>query len=82
MRNRSWSNITGNTWPELDNPNILKPFGDYKMKEKSAVDDGQSDWSRYQDKDTWPALQNPNVKESPWRKGHYKMKSDDLIEDK
>lgn len=82
MRNRSWGNITGKTWPELDNPNILKPFGDYKMKEKSAVDDGQSDWSRFQSSDTWPALQNPNVKESPWRKGNYKMKSDDLIEDK
>jgi hypothetical protein len=83
MRNRAWGNWSSDeTWPSLKNPYILKPFGDYKMKEKSAVDDGQSDWSRWQSNDTWPNLQNPNVKESPWRKGHYKMKSDNLVEDK
>jgi hypothetical protein len=83
MKHRSWGNWSSEeTWPGLKNPYILKPFGDYKMKEKSAVNDGESDWSRWQSKDTWPNLQNPNVKESPWRPGHYKMKSDNLIEDK
>jgi hypothetical protein len=86
MRNRSWGNITGNTWPELENPNVLaSPWdkGKYKMKgEKDATEDGQSDWSRFQNSETWPALQNPNVKESPWRVGHYKAKTDNLLVDK
>lgn len=58
----SWGNIGGkDTDPTLRNPNIPKPFGDYKMKEPSAVDDGQNDFSRYQSDDTWPNLVNPYV---------------------
>lgn len=83
MRNRSWGNHSGSDmWPDLKNPYVPKPFGDYKMKEKSAVDDGQSDWSRYQDGDTWPNLKNPYVPDSPWDKSKYKMKSDNLVVDK
>ena len=66
MRNRSWSNIGGEgVYPDLQNPYTPAPFGDYKMKEPSAIDDGENDWSRFQSSDTWPALQNPMVKDSP-----------------
>jgi hypothetical protein len=83
MRNRSWGNIAGeDSWPSLKNPYVPKPFGDYKMKEKSAVDDGESDWSRFQSGDTWPNLKNPYVPDSPWDKSKYKMKSDNLVVDK
>lgn len=83
MRNRSWGNIGGeDTWPDMKNPYVPKPFGDYKMKEKSAVDDGDNDWSRFQSGDTWPSLQNPYVPASPWDKSKYKMKADNLVVDK
>jgi len=83
MRNRSWSNIGGeDTWPDMSNPYVPKPYGDYKMKEKSAVDDGENDWSRFQSGDTWPNLKNPYVPDSPWDKSKYKMKSDNLVVDK
>lgn len=83
MRSRSWSQYAnGDTYPDLKNPYVPKPFGDYKMKEKSAVDDGQSDWSRWQSSDTWPNLKNPYVPDSPWDKSKYKMKSDNLVVDK
>lgn len=84
MRNRSWGNHGGEgIYPDLKNPNVLAPFGDYKLKgEKSAVDDGTDDWSRWQSGETWPNLQNPNVKDSPWDKSKYKMKSDNLVVDK
>lgn len=62
MRSRSWGNIGGEeTYPSLKNPYVPKPFGEYKMKEKSAVDDGQDDWSRWQSDETWPNLKNPYV---------------------
>lgn len=85
MRNRSWSNIGGeDTYPSLKNPYIPKPFGDYKMKEKSAVDDGQDDFSRWQSGDTWPNLKNPYVPQEKVKMGGtgYKMKSDNLVVDK
>ena len=83
MRNRSWGNINDkNTWPDLDNPYVPKPFGDYKMKEPSAVDSGDSDWSRFQSGDTWPNLQNPYIKDSPWDKSKYKATIGDLVVDK
>lgn len=86
MRNRSWGNHGGEgIYPDLKNPYILKPFGDYKMKgEKSAVDDGDNDWSRFQSGDTWPSLQNPYVPTEKVKMGGtgYKMKSDNLVVDK
>jgi hypothetical protein len=69
MRSNAWGNHSdGDEWPALSNPYVPKPFGDYKMKEKSAVDDGDSDWSRWQSGDTWPNLKNPYVPASPWDK--------------
>ena len=62
MKNRSWGNHSGEgIYPDLTNPYTPKPFGDYKMKEPSAVDDGENDWSRFQSGDTWPNLNNPYV---------------------
>lgn len=62
-RHRSWSNKGGkDVYPSLDNPAVLKPFGDYKMKEPNATNDGESDWSRWSSADTWApegGLQNP-----------------------
>ncbi len=86
MRN-SWANVGGDsTFPELKNPYILKGQETiWKMKgEKGAESDGQDDFARWQSStDTWPGLQNPNVKnDSPWNKGSYKMKSDNLVTDK
>ena len=61
MKNRGWGNMANDkTWPDLDNPMSPKG-GEFKMKEKSAVDDGESDWSRWQSEDTWPNLKNPYV---------------------
>jgi len=78
MKN-SWANIGGSdTAPELTNPYIPKPFGDYKMKgEKSVVDDNDAtgEWGS---KDTWPALQNPYVPDAV----RPPMKSDNLVQDK
>lgn len=84
MRNNSWSNYaSGDTWPDIKNPYVPKPFGDYKMKEKSAVDDGDSDWSRWQSGETWPALKNPYVPQEKVGLGGkgYKMKNDNLVVD-
>lgn len=83
MANNAWGNWSSDeTWPSLKNPYVPKPFGDYKMKEPSAVNDGENDWSRYNSDDTWPNLKNPNVKDSPWDKDKYKMNSDNLVTDK
>lgn len=61
MKNNSWGNIGGkDVYPDLKNP-YVPASGDFKMKEKSAVDDGESDWANFQSKDTWPALNNPYV---------------------
>lgn len=84
MRNSSWANYASDdTWPDIKNPYVPKPFGDYKMKEKSAVDDGQNDWSRWQSGETWPSLQNPYVPQEKVGTGGkgYKMKNDNLVVD-
>lgn len=61
MKNKGWGNMGGDdAWPNLSNPYVPQS-GDYKMKEKSAVDDGSEDFSRYQSDDTWPNLKNPYV---------------------
>lgn len=85
MRNRSWGNISGaDTWPDMSNPYVPAPFGDYKMKEPSAVNDGENDWSKFQSGETWPSLQNPYVPGEKVKLGGtgYKMKSDNLVVDK
>jgi len=60
MRGKSWGNQTGNTWPELNNPYVPKPFGTYTGTE-TGVDKADDSTSQWQSKDTWPALQNPYV---------------------
>ena len=61
MKNNSWANIGGkDVYPDLNNPNI-PASGDFKMKEKSVVDDGENDWGNFQSKDTWPNLSNPYI---------------------
>jgi hypothetical protein len=58
MQNNGWANTSNDsTWPELNNPYILKS-GDFKMKEKSAVDDNDL-LAQDQSNDTWPNLSNP-----------------------
>jgi hypothetical protein len=58
MQNNGWGNVSnGNTWPELDNPYILKS-DDFKMREKSVVDDNDL-LAQDQSNDTWPNLNNP-----------------------
>jgi hypothetical protein len=77
MKN-SWANIGGSdTAPELKNPYVPQPFGDYKIKGEKFVgdDDATGEWGS---KDTWPGLQNPYVPDSV----RPPMKSDNLVQDK
>lgn len=65
LKDRGWSNMADNdTYPSLSNPYNLKN-ADYKMKEKSVIDDNE-DWGLWQSEDTWPNLKNPYV---PHKKG-------------
>jgi hypothetical protein len=62
MRNRghgNWANAE--TYPELKNPYIPKPFGDYTIKGEKSVDKVSDATSQWSSGDTWPALQNPYV---------------------
>jgi len=77
MRSRSWGNIGGgDTYPELNNPYVPKPFGTYTMKgEKGADKAGGSDLlTQFSSKDTWPDLQNPYVPKAVTPQS-YKMKN-------
>jgi hypothetical protein len=82
MRGNAFGNISGgDEWPELSNPYVPKS-ADYKMKEKSAVDDGDNDYSRWQSNDTWPNLKNPYVPDNmAMDPSKYKANSDDLVAD-
>lgn len=69
-RFHSWGNKGGkDVWPALDNPAVLKPFGDYTMKGEKGVDknhdsEGLTQW---QSGDTWSpegGLNNPYVPRS------------------
>ena len=64
MRNSSYGNLGGNdTYPNLKNPYIQKPFGDYKIKGEKHVD-ADSATGQWSSGDTWPTLQNPYVPKS------------------
>lgn len=81
-RTNSWSNWSSkDTYPNLTNPYLLKPFGDYTMKGETGVDkDWKSGFAQIQNGDTWPNLKNPNVPDSKTPK----MKNGagtDLVED-
>jgi hypothetical protein len=79
MRSSGFGNHSdGDEWPELNNPYVPKS-GEYKMKEKSAVDDGDSDFSRFQSNDTWPNLKNPYIPDSPMNSKSWTAKSDNLV---
>ena len=61
-RNKSWSNKGGkDAWPDLKNPYIPTPFGDYKIKGETSPEDENNDFGGWSDGDTWPNLQNPYV---------------------
>jgi len=78
MRN-SWMSMGGDqVFPAVSNPYVPKA-GDFKMKEPSAANSGDSDLSRFQSSDTWPNLQNPYVPKSPW--ANMKVNSDDAVVD-
>jgi len=65
LKDHGHGNIGNNdTYPSLTNPYNLKN-ADYKMKEKSVIDDNE-DWGLWQSEDTWPNLKNPYV---PHKKG-------------
>jgi hypothetical protein len=80
MEGDSWSNIGGeDTYPSLNNPYLLKPYGDYKMKGEKDVDSDSGQLAHAGGEDTWPNLKNPYLLNSP---DVFKMKSDDLVVDK
>lgn len=88
-RYKSWGNFGTDTWPNLQNPYIPKPFGDYTMKGEKGVDKdtfGQHNGS-WQSDDTWPNLNNPYVPKEAGATGGqgHKMKNGpetDLVVDK
>jgi hypothetical protein len=85
MRNKAWGNVGGpETYPNLDNPYILKPFGNYTMKGETGVDkEYEKSMGMWQSGDTWPNLQNPNSPNAETPQS-YKMnhgKESDLVVD-
>ena len=80
MRNDSWGQEGGKeTFPNLKNPYVPKPFGDYTMKGEKGIDKeatGQH-WSTWSTSDTWPDLKNPYVPKEVVGTGGkgYKMKN-------
>jgi len=90
MRNDSWGQEGGKeTFPNLKNPYVPKPFGDYTMKGEKGIDKeatGQH-WSTWSTSDTWPDLKNPYVPKEVVGTGGkgYKMKNGketDLVVDR
>jgi hypothetical protein len=80
-----WTNVGGEgIFPNLNNPYIPKPFGDYTMKGEKGVDKDNGGEGTWQDSNTWPNLTNPNVPKAETPKS-YKMKNGpetDLVVDK
>ena len=88
MRNRGFGNIASgsDTWPDLKNPYIPQPFGDYKMKGEVGADAATDATAQWSSGDTWPALQNPYIPtaaspDSPQLKMNH-GKEEDLVVDK
>ena len=86
MRNRGFGNVSAGsgTWPELRNPYIPQPFGDYTMKGEDGADKANDATSSWSSGDTWPALQNPYIPkaETPESYKMNKGKEQDLVIDK
>lgn len=82
MRNNAWGNVGGkDTWPSLNNPNVLNQFGTFKMK---GAEDDEDNGLVYKSGNTWPELQNP-VHPKAETPQSYKMnggKESDLVVDK
>lgn len=85
MRNSSWGNLGGgDTYPNLKNPYVPKPYGDYVIKGEKAVDKDTAT-GQWSSSDTWPNLQNPYVPKAYHTPQGYKMnngKEEDLVVDK
>lgn len=78
-QNQGWVQVGGNdTYPTLNNPYILKPFGDYEIKGETPIDKDSNQLVFVANKDTYPSLQNPYVPAS----AQPKMNSDNLVVDK
>lgn len=82
MRNRSWSQLGGSdVVPDLSNPYVPQPFGDYTMKGEPGVDKNSDSGLTQVQGDTWPSLQNPYVPKGETAQS-YKMnrgKDSDLV---
>jgi hypothetical protein len=85
MRNRGWSQLGGSdVVPDLTNPYVPKPFGDYTMKGEPGVDKNSDSGLTQVQGDTWPSLQNPYVPKAETAQS-YQMnhgKEADLVVDK
>lgn len=85
MRGRSWGNISGQgIYPDLTNPYIPKPFGDYKIKGEKTIDGDSDQLVHVGGSDTWPNLQNPHTPKAETPQT-YKMnngKEQDLVVDR
>jgi hypothetical protein len=81
MKNRSWANIAnGETWPELSNPYVPKPFGEFTMKGEKGADTAADSTSQWSSGDTWPALQNPYVPQASIPKMNNGKETDLVVE--
>jgi len=84
MRNKSWSNVGGpDVVPDLTNPYVPKPFGDYTLKGEPGVDKNSDSGLTQVQGETWPSLQNPYVPkaETPQTYKMNKGKEADLVVD-
>jgi hypothetical protein len=62
MRSNAWGNIGGKgVYPDVDNPYVPKPFGDYTMKGEKGVDKAVRRTRLRRRQDTWPSLTEPGV---------------------
>lgn len=83
MRSSSWGNIGGaDAYPDLSNPYVPKPFGDYKIKGEKHIDADSDHLAHWSSGDTWPNLDNPYVPKSVQVKKMNDGKEKDLIVDK
>lgn len=77
--NQGWVQVGGDdTYPSLNNPYILKPFGDYEIKGEPTIDKDTNQLPFVSNNDTYPQLQNPYVPKSVAPK----MNNDNLVVDK
>jgi hypothetical protein len=79
MKN-AWAGSGGEgQYPDLTNPYVPKPYGDFKIKGEKHVDADSGQLAHWSAGDTWPALQNPYV---PSPADVFTAKSDNLVVEK